>query len=371
MLRRVFLSAIGVAWLTACAGPDTQPPGVTAEEYAAEQARQHIFQIQNFRAQEARLQNVSFKVLTANVKDCGGNIIPSLGFRALAQDDVGEAKRAVTVAALQLDIDRPTVISVVEGGPAAKAGMLVGDVVIRVDGRMAPKKAWPSWLRGYVNNVGSTRPMSIEVRRKGQTKMLAATPVFTCNIPVELEQDNDLNAYTDSKKIVLNTGIMRIAQNDEEIAVIVSHELAHVTMGHRQKKEQNQMVGMAVGFMADVAAAAAGVNTHGAGMKDGAALGMLAYSQAFEREADYVGSYYAVKAGYQNAALAGERFWRAMGQENPKNIFFAGTHPTSPERSLQMQKTFAEISEKIRLKQPLVPESKTVAVMEAPARDAE
>jgi len=363
MWRRVFLSVMGVALLMACAGPSTQTPDLSPEEIAAEQARQQYFQIQNFAAQATRLENVAFKITAANVGDCGGNIIPRLGFRALAQGDVSEAKRQITTAALQLDAERPTVISVVDGGPAAQAGMLPGDVVQRVDGRRAPKTGWSSWLNGHVKNVGSTRPMSIEVRRQGQTKMFAATPVFTCAIPISLEQDNDINAYTDSKKIVVFAGMMRVAQSDPELAVIVGHELAHVTMGHRRKREQNQVVGAAAGFLADVAAAAAGVDTRGAGMKDGAALGLTAYAVDFEREADYVGAYYAARAGFD---LSGERLWRAMAQENPKEIFFAGLHPTSPERFLQMQKTHAEIAEKIRLKQPLIPERKPVVVTQAP-----
>lgn len=368
MWRCVFPAAFGVTLLAGCSGPSMQPPGIGAEEIAAEQSRQQYFQIQNFATQNARLQTVAFKVLAANVNDCRGNIIPQLGFRALAQGDVSEAKRQITTAALQLDEERPTAIGVVSGGPAAKAGMLPGDVVTRVEGHMAPKKSWPSWLSSYVKNVGSTRPMAIEVRRQGQTKTLSATPVFVCDIPVELAEDGDVNAYTDAKKIVVYAGILRVAQTDAELAVVVGHELAHVTLGHRQKKQQNRMAGAAVGFMADVAVAMAGVNTHGAGMKDGANIGLTAYAMDFEREADYVGAYYAARAGFE---MGSERFWRAMAQENPKHIFFAGLHPTSPERFLQMQKTYAEIGEKIRLKQPLVPERRAVAVMEAPAREAE
>jgi len=366
MSRRVFL--LGIILLTACAGPSTRPPSISAEEYAAEQARQQIFQIQNFTAKAARLENVAFRITAVNMTECGANIAPKLGFRALAQGDVGEAKRAATVVALQLDEERPTVISVVEGGPAAKAGLLPGDVVIRIDGRMAPKKTWPSWLKEHVMNVGSARPMSVEVRRAGRTVMLSAIPVFTCGIPVELAEDSEINAYTDAKKIVINTAIMRVAQTDSELAVVVGHELAHVTMGHLEKQRQNQMTGAAAGFVADMAIAVAGVNTGGAFMQDGGNLGLKAYAMDFEREADYVGAYYAARAGYE---LSGERFWRAMAQENPKQIFFAGLHPTSPERFLQMEKTYAEIGEKIRLRQPLVPEQKAVAVTQAPVRDAD
>jgi hypothetical protein len=58
-----------------------------------------------------------------------------------------------------------------------------------------------------------------------------------------------------------------------------------------------------------------------------------------------------------------------MAQENPKEIAFAGLHPTSPERFLQMQKTYAEIREKSRLKQALVPERKAVVATQAPTRE--
>lgn len=363
MSRRVFLLAVGVTFLTACAGPSTRPPSISAEEYAAEQARQQVFQIQNFNAKATRLDNVAFRITAANMTECGANIVPKLGFRALTQGDVGEAKRAATVVALQLDEERPTVIGVVEGGPASRAGMLPGDVVIRVDGHMAPKKSWPSWLKEHVVNIGSTRPMSIEVRRDGRMVMLSAIPVFTCSIPIELVEDSDVNAYTDAKKIVINTAIVRVAQTDSELATVVGHELAHVTMGHLDKQRQNQITGAAAGFVADLAVAMVGVNTGGAFTKSGGDAGLTAYATAFEREADYVGAYYAARAGYE---LSGERLWRAMAQENPKVIFFAGLHPTSPERFLQMDKTYAEIGEKIRLRQPLVPEQKPVAVTQVP-----
>jgi hypothetical protein len=60
-----------------------------------------------------------------------------------------------------------------------------------------------------------------------------------------------------------------------------------------------------------------------------------------------------------------------MGQENPKAIFFAGLHPITPERFLQMQKTQAEIAEKMRLKQPLVPERRVASAMPAPEHASE
>jgi predicted Zn-dependent protease len=96
------------------------------------------------------------------------------------------------------------------------------------------------------------------------------------------------------------------------------------------------------------------LNTGGAFTRAGSDVGAIAYATDFEREVDYVGAYYAARAGYDVAGV--ERFWRALAQENPKQVAYAGLHPTTPERFVQMQKTVAEISDKKRRNAALVPE---------------
>ena len=86
----------------------------------------------------------------------------------------------------------------------------------------------------------------------------------------------------------------------------------------------------------------------------------MAFSVEFEREADYVGAYYAARAGYD--ITGSENIWRAMSLESPKSIQLARTHPTSPARFVQMRQTVAEIADKERRHLPLVP---TMKVMQA------
>jgi predicted Zn-dependent protease len=85
-------------------------------------------------------------------------------------------------------------------------------------------------------------------------------------------------------------------------------------------------------------------------------VGAKAFSVEFEREADYVGAYYATRAGYDIAGA--EELWRAMGLESPSSIRTASTHPIMPERFLQMRKVAEEIADKKRRNLPLVPELK-------------
>ena len=52
--------------------------------------------------------------------------------------------------------------------------------------------------------------------------------------------------------------------------------------------------------------------------------GARAFSVAFEREADYVGAYYAARAGYE--LTGSEEIWRTFSLENPDSIRLTTDH---------------------------------------------
>ncbi len=57
-----------------------------------------------------------------------------------------------------------------------------------------------------------------------------------CAIPLFLETNTTPSAYTDFEKIVIYSGILRVARTDAQLATVVGHELAHVNMGHYRKQ---------------------------------------------------------------------------------------------------------------------------------------
>lgn len=79
--------------------------------------------------------------------------------------------------------------------------------------------------------------------------------------------------------------------SDEELATVVSHEIAHNAMKHIDAKMQNATAGAFFGAILDIFAATQGVNTGGEFTSQFAQLGAMTFSQEFEREADYVGMY--------------------------------------------------------------------------------
>jgi predicted Zn-dependent protease len=122
-----------------------------------------------------------------------------------------------------------------------------------------------------------------------------------------------------------------LARTDAQLAVIIGHELAHANLGHRDKQTINMVLGMVGGAAIDGGFALGGIYTDGTFARHLGRAGLYAYSVEFEREADYVGAYYAARAGYELAGA--EDVWRAMGQLHPDSIRFAKSIRRRPRAS--------------------------------------
>ncbi len=171
-----------------------------------------------------------------------------------------------------------------------------------------------------------------------------------CDYVFALDPSDELNAYANGEAVVVTQGMLRFAQRDEDLALVLGHELAHNTQRHMDKQRQNQAAGALVGGLLG---ALAGINL----ADTGARVGAGAYSQEFESEADYIGAYYAARAGYEVRGSAD--LWRRMAVRNPQSIHLAGTtHPSTAVRFLAMEQTTTEIAAKQRDGRPLLPEFK-------------
>jgi len=343
----------------ACVGPSANFPALPADDVAAERRRQEIAQLRDYYAQLHRLDTVAFRIRTANSADCKGWVAGQIGLLAVTPRSLPRKFQSFSAEALALRWVRATVVSVVEGSPAAAAGIVKGDELMTFNNELVPVTGTPRWI-GDFQLSNRDRPVQVVLKRDGVDRTLEVKPVIGCAIPVNLEINAEANAMTDYNKIVIQSGILRLARTDDQLAVIVGHELAHVNMGHYQKKLQNSLLGEFGGALVDGGFLLGGIYTGRAFTNYMGTVGARAFSVGFEREADYVGAYYATRAGYNLAGA--EEFWAAMGLEHPNSIRKATTHPTSPVRFLQMRKVAEEIADKQRRNLPLVPELRMVEV---------
>lgn len=178
----------------------------------------------------------------------------------------------------------------------------------------------------------------------------------SCYYYMEMSSSPELNAVADGKKVTIYAGMMHFIENDDELAAIIGHELAHNLMDHRGAKMTNGMVGMLAGAIIEGAAATQGINSKGDITQSAMNMAMLAYSTDFEREADYVGLYIAARAGYNIRTAA--NYWRRLSVQEPDSENGGLTHPSNPERFVAMQKTLEEIEFKRKHRIALLPDMK-------------
>ena len=354
-VRSRFLSSVMALALTGCAGPDSSLPSLSPEDVAVEKRRQEIAQLRDYYAQLHRVDRVAFRIRTANRDDCGEAVAAQIGLLAVSPQSLPQRMRSFSSEALDLSWARPTVISVVEGSPAAEAGIAVGDELVAFNGELMPVARPRGWIADWLKTNG-VAPIEVRFWRDRQFLTRTIRPVIGCAIPFQLEINPTPNAFTDFRRIVIHSGMLRLTPADADLAVVIGHELAHVTMGHYRKKMQNMLVGTAVGAVADGGLMLGSINTGGTFTRHLQRTGLMAFSLGFEREADYVGAYYAARAGYDIAGA--ENVWRALALESPASIRLGSTHPTTPERFIFMQKVAEEIADKRRRQIPLAPELK-------------
>jgi Zn-dependent protease with chaperone function len=355
MLRRRW-GSLFIVWLcSACAGPDAVVPSLTLGEIADERRRQEIAQLRDYFAELNKLNTVAYRITTANREFCDKWVIPKIGLFAATPASLPSKYRKFSREAFGLRWVRATVISIVPDGPAAKAGMKDRDELVSFNEEKVPVTAVSRWINAFLEKNGE-KPIAVVAKRVDEDLTFTVTPVTGCAIPINLEIDPTPNAFNSSQKISVQSGILRLTRSDSDVAVILGHELGHSTMHHFEKQKFNSYLGIAGGTLIDGGFLLGGISTGGAFTSYLQTAGLMAYSVGFEMEADYVGAYYAARAGYDIAGA--EEVWRRFSLEIPSAIKHASTHPTTPVRYLQMRKVIAEIAEKKANNLPLEPELK-------------
>jgi metalloendopeptidase OMA1, mitochondrial len=138
-------------------------------------------------------------------------------------------------------------------------------------------------------------------------------------------------------------GLVR-KDSDDEIAAVLSHEIAHCTARHVTKALSQQMTLSLVGMVATSAIAGAGsaqgANLFGEMFSQGMDVYVPSYSRKNEAEADKIGLFYMAKAGYDPRAAIG--VWRRAAQKRGDMTSIFASHPASGARAQALEKYLPE-----------------------------
>ncbi|MEO0794972.1 MAG: M48 family metallopeptidase [Verrucomicrobiota bacterium] len=161
-------------------------------------------------------------------------------------------------------------------------------------------------------------------------------------------ESDQINAFAmPGGKVGFYTGIFPLFDNDDDVAVVMGHEIAHVAAHHGEEKVShqlaNQMAGaaLAIGLgLGEVDHSTSQIVMASYGL--GSSIGfILPYSRTMESEADHVGLIYSSAAGYDPRASV--PFWQKMdsqGGERPPE--FLSTHPSGTTRIRRLKELIPE-----------------------------
>jgi hypothetical protein len=298
-----------------CAGLDTRLPEISAADLAAETQFQEREALKKIESDVFTLLNVGWPVLAENADLCP-EIRPAIGVKTHQLKSYPKRLRSTAKTLFGAD-ETKRIFHIADGSPAALAGFKRGDIILNEEGEPAKLNS-ESW-----SDILADKKVTIQ---RGQDQIdIEVQPKNVCDYNLRLSGRSVINAYADGRNITFTSAMMDFTESESELALIIGHELAHNTMGHIRKIIGNYIF----------------------------SLGGTRYTRPFESEADYVGLYYLVRAGYSTEGV--EDFWQRLAKVSPKSINRAKTHPTFPDRYLRIKAARKEILAKQDAGVPLYP----------------
>lgn len=152
-----------------------------------------------------------------------------------------------------------------------------------------------------------------------------------------LVNDKTVNAWCmPGGKVVVYAGLLPVTQNENGLAIVMGHEIAHAVARHGNERMSQAMMAQMGGIALDAALMNKSNETRAlfqTAYGVGATVGlMLPFSRLHETEADKLGLIFAAMAGYDPREAP--RFWQRMSKVSAggKPPEFLSTHPSDDRR---------------------------------------
>lgn len=166
-------------------------------------------------------------------------------------------------------------------------------------------------------------------------RLLGKSPGSPFRYQITVVNSPEINAVTPPGHIIVYTGLLAFADNEAQLAGVLSHELAHNYAHHQARAAIKSYYAQNA---ANALLSAINPQNQNAqifsrlGANLGLTLLMRAYSRFEEKEADLYGAHIMYNAGY--SPVDASSFFLKMAKANPKQpVKFLSTHPPLLDRA--------------------------------------
>lgn len=243
--------------------------------------------------------------------------------------------RAAAQQAFGFSGSYPSVLAVAKGSPAALAGVRPNDVLLAVGGDEfggslpASASSTPREARydpvdramRAVEEVPAGLAVHLSLLRKDQQISIFVLPRTVCRSRVELAPGPAVQANANGMVAQISGGMAAWAASDDELALVIGHEMAHNLLGHQDRITQGKLTkGLLRGY-----------GRRGRELRE------------MERAADRLGTQLAARAGFDYRIAP--QFWERLARRSGLGAIWATTHPSAANRREHLEAVVREIDQ--------------------------
>jgi predicted Zn-dependent protease len=201
--------------------------------------------------------------------------------------------------------------------------------------------------RQVINKEGISRDQQLQQRvRTVGSRIARVSDVDDVSWEFTVIDDSTPNAFAlPGGKVGVNAGLFKVVQNDDQLAAVLGHEIAHVAARHAAERVSQQVIEQGGAAILGAATQSQAVVQLATAVAE---VGItLPYSRAHESEADEIGLMYMARAGFDpRQAIA---LWQNMEQAaGSQPIEFLSTHPSAGSRIERLQAVMPKALEAYR-----------------------
>lgn len=315
------LACICCAILVCACATDTEWVGnddMTLETTGAAKLQQIV-------AMQDRLDRVGGKLLIGSADICRNQLRNLLGFSVANKYTYSPSMADLASETLGFG-DRLQITNIIPDSGAQRAGLQRGDILLRIENKPVPQgiNAERDTVEMLSSLVSKSKSLNLTVLRDKKTRRFTVSLTPACGFRIELGQTANVNAYSDGSRILVTQGMMLFARSDEDLAYVISKEMAHNVLGHTKYLQNTHAATRLIDNLLNTSSQQTTTGTGNTELKP--------MPQKFDIDADTLSLAISLRGGYDidNAV----RFWKKLAYRYPATNArnYTSLHPSTSAR---------------------------------------